>query len=168
MNWTFDTGMITDDEIHAIAMGKLEVSIKHPGAEHLLPRAERLVTAGHVMLVENTAWVFDPDKGEWRQVYDTRCGHLCPDDPCIHQLAAWLARHIARFEQGPPPADYGPVSAAPAGTLGGLGPGLSGGRRSGSSSSGRRRKTCQDCSRCGFYRHGSCNNPNKKAGRGRR
>ena len=165
MNWTFDTEMITDDAIHAIALGKVEVAIKHPGAEQLLPRAEQLVTGGHVMLVEDTAWVFDQETAQWRQVFDSRCGHLCVDDPCVHQLAGWLARHIARFEQGPPPAaEQGPANAA-SGTLGGLGAGYRGGRRS---SGGSRKSTCTDCSKCGFYRHGSCTNPNRKAGRGRR
>jgi len=169
MNWTFNQdAMITDEALAALDQARAEIAKAAPA--DMLDQAERIVFRGHVMMVENIAWVFDPDGG-WRTVGHKHCPHCSPDGGlCRHKLAAWLAKHLAAADpraDEPPAAfrlDDGPVSTGGS-YLGGIGPGYRGGRRSGGSS--RRRSTCTDCSKCGFFRHGSCNNPNKKAGRGR-
>ena len=172
MNWTFDRDtMITDDTLAALDQARNEIATAEPKAATLLDKAERMVFAGHVMVVENAAWVYDTDGG-WRTVGKTYCPHCPGSDLCAHRLAAWLARHLAQADPqaDDPPAAFsidGPSTSTGGSYLGGIGPGHSAGRRSGGSS-GRRRSTCRDCNRCHWHRDGHCTNPNKKAGRGRR
>jgi hypothetical protein len=176
MNWTFDQdAMITDEALLALDAARKEITATNPQAADMLGQAERIVYAGHVMVTDDETWVYDGAEGGWTRVVPSRCPHCLPDNGlCRHKLAAWLARHLAEADpaacQDEAPAAFhlpglGATGATGSGTLGGIGPGYRGGRRS--HSGGGRKGTCLDCTKCGFYKHGSCTNPNKKAGRGR-